>query len=601
MTIEIAIVLAIIMLAFFLFVTERFPIDVTAVFILALLLLTGLLTPDQAISGFSNPAVITIALLFILTKAIEKTHVLEYLVVRINQMFKRSINLGLIIFLLSIAIASALVNNTAIVSIFIPITIRIAQSYGMSPSKLLIPLSYAAILGGTLTLVGTSTNLIVNSILIQDGTQAPLGVFEFTKFGIFMVIIGISYLVLFSKKMLPSRTVTTSLTKSFHMGGFLTELRILAESPLIGKTCLERNINRNYDVTVIDILREGSHITANIRNTVLEEGDILIVRGSLDNFVRMREVEKIAMLTDQKLNEDELVQSDNMLVELVITQNSDLIGKNLKEINFRRRFGSFVLAIRKEGAILRKKIRPCRSFRLRYLVGLPARENKIESLGNSGDFIVIEERKEELSKHRFWWLSVLLIILIVILSATGTMSILKGALIAVAILWVFRLITPNESYRAIRWQVIILIGALIPLGIVIQSSGTALWVGNLLIHTATLFPTGLAPHALLGFLYLLTIIMTEISSNAATAIIMTPVALSLAAQVGLDPRPFVFVICFAASASFITPVGYQTNLMVFGPGGYKFSDYFKVGFPLAILLWIVAVIMIPILWPFSPV
>ncbi len=600
MTIEIAIVLAIIMLAFFLFVTERFPIDVTAVFILALLLLTGLLTPDQAISGFSNPAVITIALLFILTKAIEKTHVLEYLVVRINQMFKRSINLGLIIFLLSIAIASALVNNTAIVSIFIPITIRIAQSYGMSPSKLLIPLSYAAILGGTLTLVGTSTNLIVNSILIQDGTQAPLGVFEFTKFGIFMVIIGISYLVLFSKKMLPSRTVTTSLTKSFHMGGFLTELRILAESPLIGKTCLERNINRNYDVTVIDILREGSHITANIRNTVLEEGDILIVRGSLDNFVRMREVEKIAMLTDQKLNEDELVQSDNMLVELVITQNSDLIGKNLKEINFRRRFGSFVLAIRKEGAILRKKIAHVVLSAYDTLLVYGPRD-KIESLGNSGDFIVIEERKEELSKHRFWWLSVLLIILIVILSATGTMSILKGALIAVAILWVFRLITPNESYRAIRWQVIILIGALIPLGFVIQSSGTALWVGNLLIHTATLFPTGLAPHALLGFLYLLTIIMTEISSNAATAIIMTPVALSLAAQVGLDPRPFVFVICFAASASFITPVGYQTNLMVFGPGGYKFSDYFKVGFPLAILLWIVAVIMIPILWPFSPV
>ncbi len=597
MTIEIGIVLAIVFLAFILFVTEKYPIDVTAVFILALLLVTGFLTPEEAISGFSNPAVITIALLFILTKAIEKTHVLEYLVVRINQIFSRSMNLGLVVFLISIAVASALVNNTAIVAIFIPITIRIAQSYGMSPSKLLIPLSYAAILGGTMTLVGTSTNLLVNSILIEDGSQTPLGMFEFAKFGIVMVSIGIIYLLLFSRKMLPSRTVASSLTKSFHMGGFLTELKILKDSPLIGRTCLERSINHNYDVMVIDILREGSHITSNIRNTVLEEDDILIVRGSLDSFVRMKEVERIAMLTDQKLNEEELVQSDNVLVELLIAQSSDLIGKNLKEINFRRRFGSFVLAIRKEGSILRKKIAYVVLAAFDTLLVYGPRD-KITSLGNSGDFIVLEEIREELSKHRFWWLSVALILMIVILAALGVLPILKGALIAVAILWVYQLITPNESYRAIRWQVIILIAALIPLGIVIQSSGTAAWIGGLLVKAAHVFPAQYTPYALLGLLYLLTMILTEISSNAATAIIMTPVALSLAAQVGLDARPFVFVICYAASASFMTPVGYQTNLMVYGPGGYKFGDYFKIGFPLAFILWIVAIVVIPILWPF---
>lgn len=600
MTIEIAVVLAIVFLAFLLFVTEKYPIDVTAVFLLALLLVTGLLTPEEAISGYSNPAVITIALLFVLTKAIEKTHVLEYLVVKINRIFNRSMNLGLVVFLISIAIASALVNNTAIVAIFIPITIRIAQSYGMSPSKLLIPLSYAAILGGTMTLVGTSTNLLVNSIIVQDGTQTPLGMFEFAKFGIVMVSIGIIYLLLVSRRLLPSRTVTTSLTKSFHMGGFLTELKILKDSPLIGRTCLERSINHNYDVTVIDILRRGKHITSNIRNTVLEEDDILIVRGSLDSFLRMKEIERIAMLTDQKLNEEELEHSDNMLVELLITQSSDLIGKNLKEINFRRRFGSFVLAIRKEGALLRKKIAHVVLAAYDTLLVYGPRD-KIAPLGKSGDFIVIEEISEKLSKHRFWWMSVTLILVIVILAALRIIPILKGALIAVAILWVLRLITPNDSYRAIRWQVIILIASLIPLGIVIQSSGTADWISGLLVKAAAVFPAAYMHYALLGLLYLLTMILTEISSNAATAIIMTPIAISLGAQVGLDARPFVFVICFAASASFITPVGYQTNLMVYGPGGYKFSDYFRVGFPLAVILWIVAIIVIPVLWPFIPV
>ncbi len=599
MTIEIAIVLAIVFLAFLLFVTEKFPIDVTAVFILALLLIGGFLSPEEAISGFANPAVITIALLFILTSAIEKTHVLEYMVVKINQMISRSMTLGLIVYLVSIAIASSLVNNTAIVAIFIPVTIRIAQSYGMSPSKLLIPLSYAAILGGTMTLVGTSTNLLVNSILIQYPGQGPLGMFEFTKYGVIIVGVGITFIILFSRRLLPSRTVATSLTKSYHMGGFLTELKILEDSPLIGRTCLERNLNHNYDVTVIDILRSGQHITSNIRNTVLEPGDILIVRGSLDSFVSMREVEKVAMLTDQKLNEEELEHRDNLLVELLITQSSDLIGKNLKEINFRRRFGTFVLAIRKEGEILRKKIaHTILSAFDSLLVYGP--KDKIESMGNSGDFIVFEEVKSKLVKHRFWWMSLSLIVFIVLLAAFQIVPILKGALIAVAVLWVLKLITPNESYRAIRWQVIILIAALIPLGTVIQSSGTAEWIGGWLITLSSSFPADLGPYVLIALLYLLTMILTEISSNAATAIIMTPVALSLAAQMGLDPRPFVFVICFAASASFITPVGYQTNLMVYGPGGYKFKDYFRMGIPLAFILWFLAIIMIPTLWPFSP-
>ncbi|NOZ03026.1 MAG: SLC13 family permease [FCB group bacterium] len=599
MTVEIIVVLSIVTLGFILFVTEALPIDVTAFTILGILLIAGLISPNDAIAGFSNPAVITIALLFVLSNAIQKTHVLEYLVVKINQLFNRSMGLGLTVYLLSIAVASAVVNNTAVVAIFIPITMRIAQSYRVSPSKVLIPLSYAAILGGTLTLVGTSTNLLVNSIFVKGDNQIPLGMFEFARYGAIQLVIGLAYILLLGNKLLPSRTVTSSLTKSFHMGGFLTEVKVLPDSPLVGKTCMQRGLNKNYDVTVLDILRGDKTITTNIRDTKLQAGDILFIRGALDNFLRLKEVEKVAMLTDQKLTHSELLRENNVLVECLLTDKSDLVGKSLKEVNFRRRFGCFVLAIRREGEIFRRKIAHVLLAAYDTLLVYGPRE-KIRALASTGDFIVMEEIDVTLRKQRFWWLSIVVILSIIALAAIGYITILKGTIIGVAILLVFGLITPNESYYAIRWQVIVLIAALIPLGQVIQTSGTADWVGTNLYNLMTRFPESIQPNIMLAVLYLITLIMTEVSSNAATAIIMTPIALTMAAKMGLDPRPFIFAICFAASSSFITPVGYQTNLMVYGPGGYKFTDYMRVGLPLSIALWITASFLIPLLWPFSP-
>jgi di/tricarboxylate transporter len=600
MTVEIALVLGIIALAFVLFVTEALPVDVTAITVLGILLLMGMVTPHQAISGFSNPAVVTIALLFVLSQALQKTRILEYLIVKINWVFERSFVLGLGVYLLCIALASALINNTAIVAIFIPLTIRLAQTYRISPSKLLIPLSYAAILGGTLTLVGTSTNLLVNSIYTEQVSAVPLGMFEFARYGIIELTIGLVFVLLVGQRLLPSRTVTSSLTRSFHMGGFLTEVKILPDSPLIGKTCMERGINQNYDITVLDILRGDQVITTNIRNTVLKAGDVLFIRGALENFLRLKEVEKVAMLTDQKLTQEELQRENNVLVECLLTDKSDLIGKSLKDVNFRRRFGSFVLAIRREGAILRRKIAHVVLAAYDTLLVYGPRE-KIHAMAASPDFIVMSELDVTLRKQRFWWMSILVILAVVLLAALRIVPVLKGALIGVAVLLVLRLITPHESYQAIRWQVIILIAALIPLGHALQESGTARWVGDLLFRLSAFFPEAIQPMVMLSILYLLTVIMTEISSNAVTAIIMTPIALALALHMGLEPRPFIFAVCFAASASFITPIGYQTNLMVYGPGGYKFIDYVRVGFPLALILWVAATFLIPVLWPFQPI
>ena len=601
MTLEIAIVLGVITLMFILFVMELFPLDVTALSILAVVLVLGYISPEEAISGFANPAVITIALLFVLSHALQKSGILEYMVIRLNKLTERSRFLGLFVFLISVALASAFVNNTAIVAIFIPLTIRLAQKYNLSPSKLLMPLSYIAIIGGTLTLVGTSTNLLVNSIYVNSiSSSPPLGMFEFAKFGLVMLVIGMAYLLIAVPFLIPSRTVTSSLTKSYHMGGYLTELKVSAESPLVGRTCKERAVNKNYDITVLDILRDGKLISKNIRDTIIYPEDILFVRGSLENFLRMKEVEKVTMLTDEKLTQDELIHDDNTLVECLITNQTDLVGKSLMEINFRRRFGSFILAIRREGEILRKKIAHVvlQAFDTLLIYG-PI--EKIKELSESGDFIVLGEIEATLQKHKYWWVSVAVIFGAVILAALGIVPILKGALVGAIFLLVIRVVTANEAYQSINWQVIVLIAALIPLGIVIQKSGTAFWIGTVLNDIANAFNPLVRPTIMLSLVYLVTIILTEMTSNAATAIIMTPIAISAAQQMGLDPRTFVFAVCFAASASFITPIGYQTNLMVYGPGGYKFTDYVRVGLPLAIVLWCIATWLIPILWPFTSI
>lgn len=600
MSFEILIVLIIIAIAFILFATEFFPVDVSALIVLGILLVTGMLSIDDGLSGFSNPAVITIACLFIISFTIQKEGILEYIISALTKIIEKQKIIGFIVYLLVISIASAVMNNTAIVAIFIPVTIRLANRFNISPSKVLIPLSYAAILGGTLTLIGTSTNLLVNSILIKETNQVAIGMFEFTRFGFIYLAIGLLYIFTILPRLIPDRTAVSGITENYKIGDYLTEVQIDEDSPLVGETCLARGINKNYDVTVLNILRDEKLITQNIRNIVLKKDDILFVRGSVDGLMRMKEIEKINLLTDVKLSETELEKDDNILVEGILTECSRLVGRSLLSINFRRKFGAFVLAIRREGVTLREKLSHLRLRAFDTLL-IYGPTDRIRNIAESNNFIIIGELDVSLSKHRFWWLSILVLIVAVIMAALDIIPIVLGTIIGVIILLAFEVLKPLEAYRAVSWQVIILMAAIIPLGHVIHTSGTANWIGESLFNLMNFFPADLRPFVMVSLIYLITTILTEVSSNAATAILMTPIALSIAANLGLDPRPFIFTICFAASASFITPIGYQTNLMVYGPGGYKYSDYVKVGLPLAIILWIVATLLIPVFWPFLPI
>lgn len=588
----------IILVALILFVTELFPIDVTALLVLGLLLILGLVSPSESLQGFSNPAVITIACLFILSHALQKSHILEYLIININSLIDRSRVLGMIAYLFAIGVASAVVNNTAIVAIFMPVTIRLADKYNISPSKVLIPLSYAAILGGTLTLVGTSTNLIVNSILVDSSNGlVSLGMLEFAKFGIIKFIVGLIYIFTIGYKLLPIRVAKSSSIEDYRLDGYLTEFKVSKNSPLEGKTLLDRKINENYDVIVLDVLRGGEIINSNLRNLIIQEDDILFVKGSFDNFQRLKEIENLIMLADEKLTQEELEQEDNILAECLVTDNSELIGLTLQEANFRRSFGSFVLAIRREGEIIRRKLA---HFILKpfdtLLVYGP--KDRINQLANKEGFIVLGKVDGSLDGHPFWWLSLASILLAVTLAIFNIIPIVVGVILGVIALLLSKVITPNEAYSSIHWQVIIVIAAFLPMGAAIQRTGLDVIISDSISTFVNLFPADILPYLLLALIYFITMILTEIASNAATAIIMTPITLSLAANFGLDPKPFIFAVCYAASASFITPVGYQTNLMVFGPGGYRYSDYIRVGLPLGLILWVVSVIMIPMIWPF---
>ncbi|MEC8946099.1 MAG: SLC13 family permease [Candidatus Neomarinimicrobiota bacterium] len=596
---EIILLGAIIVIALVLFITEFFPIDVTALVVLGLLLIFGLVTPEQSLSGFSNPAVITIGCLFIMSYALQKSHVLEYVIININKIIDQSQTLGMAVYLFCIGIASAVVNNTAIVAIFMPVTIRLADKYNISPSKVLIPLSYAAILGGTLTLVGTSTNLIVNSVLVVS-TGESLGMLEFAKFGIIKFVVGLIYIFTIGHKLLPSRVAKSSSITDYSLDGYLTEFKINENSPLCGRTLLDRKINENYDVIVLDVLRGGEIITSNLRSLILKEGDVLFVKGSFENFQRLKEIENLALLTDEKLTQEELEQEDHILAECLVTDNSELIGQTLQEANFRRTFGSFVLAIRREGEVIRRKLT---QFILKpfdtLLVYGP--KDRINQLSSREGFIVLGKVDASLDSHPLWWLSIFTILFAVIMAIFKIIPIVVGVILGVISLLLARVITPNEAYSSIHWQVIIVIAAFLPMGAAIQKTGLDKDIGLFITNIITMFPDHLIPYILLAVIYLITMLLTEIASNVATAIIMTPITLKLAEQASYEPLPFIFAVCYAASASFITPVGYQTNLMVFGPGGYKYSDYIKVGLPLGLILWIVSVIVIPMIWEFKKV
>jgi di/tricarboxylate transporter len=580
------------------FVMEILPIEVTAMGAIGILLLFDVLTWQETISGFSNPAVITIGAIFIMSRALVKTGFLE---VFADFLAKKGGNrkwLTIFIFLLTVSIISGFINNTAAVAIFIPLGIDLCQRFRISPTKVLLPLSYAAIFGGTLTLIGTSTNLVVSSIM-EEMNMAPFSMFEFTKLGLIFLVLGTLYNMIISKWFMPSRSIISSLTRKYHMGSFLTEFKVGEDSPLIGNAYKDLDISQKYNLQVYKIIRESKNIRFNLQNIIIREGDIFLVHINVKDMLKFKDNMKVLLLTDVKMNVAELTGKNHVIVEGIVSQQSALIGKTLQEFDFRNRYGSFVLAVKRQRELLRDKIAHIRlKFSDTLLIMVP--KERLEILRTSNNLIVLEELDIHLRYERYWWFSILVIPAVMSLAAFGVIPIVKAAILGAILLLVMRTLSIQDAYESISWSVIFLIASLVPMGIAIQKTNLDEVTGDLIIGIGTLIGggEGLDPVIILAVLYGVTFILSAFISNVAVAVMLTPIGIMLATILNVDPRPFLVAICFGASCSFMTPMGYQTNMMVFAPGQYRLKDFFQMGIPLTLVFWITAVYWIPRFWAF---
>jgi di/tricarboxylate transporter len=581
-------VLAILVGAVALFISERYPLDLVALLVLTTLLALGLVTPEEGISGFSNPATVTVAAMFILSAGLQKsgaTAAVGRLMVRFGQNYFTA----LVVIMGTIGVMSAFINNTAAVAVFIPLVMIVAQRRRIAASRLLIPLSYASQFGGVCTLIGTSTNLLVSSISAQAGYGA-FTMFEFSRMGLILFVTGVSFFLLFGRWLLPERKAE-ELAVAYHLGEYITELRVRQNSPLIGKTVRDSRLGEDHDVTVLRLLHVAQAMWAPRRQTI-EMGDVLLVRGGISELMRLRDAAGLDLNIEFKLRDETLQTEDLRLVQALVAPGSELIGLNLKDLDFRNRYKALVLAIQRRGETISEKLNSV-TLGLGDALLIQAHEDQIKALRTDQDFIVLDEVPGTVLQHKAP-LVLAILAAVVGLAAFNVLPILVTALLGCAAMVLTRCLRLDEAYGAINWQVIFLLGGILPLGIAMQKTGAAGFVAE----NAVAMVGDMGPVAVLAVIYLMTSIMTDCMSNNAAAVLLAPIAISTAEQVGINPKPLLMAITFAASTGFSTPVGYQTNTMIYNPGGYKYTDFLRTGVPLSILFWILSVIFIPRFWSF---
>jgi di/tricarboxylate transporter len=587
-----AVVLGLLVAAVVLFVSDRLRSDLVAMIILGTLLATGIIAPDEGFSGFAHPATVAVAAMFVLSAGLERTGAVNRVGELLGGLGRRNHRLAIATMMISVGTVSAFINNTAAVAILIAPVLTMARHVGTSPSKLLIPLSFASLFGGSCTLIGTSTNILVSSMAERHG-QAPIGMFELTPFGLILAVAGLAFMVTVGQRLLPDRGRGADLTEEFDVRSYLTELEIVPGSQLIGATVGNCALGHEVDADVLAVVRQGRTITLPQPNIVLEEGDVLWVRSDLAAMRAFRAADWVRIHPGRTWADEGLEAGDATIIEAVVAPGSSLIGTSLAETDFRNRFGATVLAIRHHDEIRHSRLATTHlSAGDALLVEAP--RSQMLRLRGRREFVVVSDigpLDEQPTRRRT---ALLIVAGVVALAATGLAHIAVAALLGALALVLARCLRLDEAYSAIDWQVIFLLGGILPLGLALERTGGADLIAGLLVDGVG----GLGPVAILSALFLVTTLLTAFMSNNATAALLVPIAVTTAAGIGIDPRPLVITIAFGASASFMTPVGYQTNLLVYGPGSYRFSDYLKVGVPLTLVFWLLATLLIPVFWPF---
>ena len=575
-----------------LFVTEKLPVDVVAMLVLASLLVLGLVTPVEALSGFSSEATITVAAMFVLSAGLAHTGALASL----GRLFGRVKNgfLFMLLLMLIVGPISAFVNNTAAVAVLLPLVLAASTANQQSPSQILIPMSYAAQMGGVCTLIGTSTNLLVNS-MAKDLGHPGFGLFDFAPVGLITMAVGFVYLLLMRRWLLPKHA-PAAITDAYELGKYITELRVMPESPLIGKSVAEAQLGEKHSVYVLELMR-GEHKHWSPRAETLREGDVLLVRGNLEKIKTLKDSSKLDFEPEFKLQDSQFSGEDGdqaqVLVEAMVAPGARLAGHTLEALDFQWTYNATVLAVHRRGEVLREKLKDV-NLNVGDVLLLLAPKSELNVLRANHNLIVLNEREEAALPKRKAWLAIGIMAAAITVAGLGWLPIVASAILGGIALVATRCIGNDQAYQAIDWRVIVLLAGVLPLGIAMQKSGLAQGIADFSVN----WVGGFGPLAVLAAVYLTTALLTELMSNNAAAVLITPIAFTTAVSMGVSPTPFLVAVLFAASTSFATPVGYQTNTMVYNAGNYRFVDFMKMGIPLNLIFWGMAVFLIPKFFPF---
>ena len=593
MTLEIALAFGILLVAIVLFFVDVFPHDFVALAILAMVLAfrdTLDVSVQEAISGFANPATITVMAVFILSAGIQRTgtiNVISRFMIRWGGQSERR---QIMTIQAVTGPSSAFINNTAAVAILIPAVIRMGRDAARSPSKLLIPLSFGSQLAGVVTLIGTSTNILASE-LAEDAGIGGFGMFEFANIGLIIFALGTFYLIFVAPRFLPDRDAGAELDEQYNVRDYLSEILIPEGSELVGRTISEAALRQTYGIQVLEILRLDQRHLMVRPDTVLQAGDVLAVSASAEQLVQIRDQSDLMIEAQARLEEDDELPEEIRLVEVVIGPNSDLIGGTLITTDFRNRYDTTVIAMRKEGQVIRERLGRVRlAFGDTLLLQGPA--SAITRMYRERGFIVTEDPRIETFRTERIPVAIAIVAGVVLAATFGGQPIIVTAIIGAVAMVLTGCLTMRELHESIRWDVIFLLAGMIPLGIALQNTGGAAWLAEQAVSTSDYLPN----LGVLAVFYIVTTVLTSTISNNAAVVVMVPVGIAAAGSLGVDPRAFVLAIMFAASTSFATPIGYQTNTMVLGPGGYTFSDYFRVGGLLNLMLAIITPVVIWLVW-----
>lgn len=584
--------LGVVVAALVCFIAEWLPVDITALCVAVILIVLGLVTPEEGIAGFSNSATITVMAMFILSAGITRTGVVQVFRDLLLRWGGKSIFRQILVMGFLVGPISGFINNTAVVAIFMPIVEDWCRKRGISPSKLLMPLSFVTILGGMITVIGTSTNVLASG-LSQDLGYGEFKLFQFTALGIVTFLIGLVYLAFIAPRLLPNRRNLESdrISEDYGLEDYVTEVIVRPNSKLIDKTLRTAQLRRDFQVDILEIIRNGERLPQPIASRPICADDILMVRGKTDDVLKIRTEQDLDILPDLKFNreslETKLSSANEGIAEVLILSNSRLIGTTLKDLKFRQRYNLTVLAIRRGESLIRDRLNTT-PLRFGDLLLVQGAKQSLLGLQTTRELLVIEQKEPEAIRRDKAWLAIAIILGVIIVAAFDWLPILVSALAGVVLMIITGVLKPGELYGAVRWDVIFLLAGLIPLGTAMENSGATKWLADSLLT----FGGNLNGYWILLFFFIVTSLLTEILSNNASVVLLIPIAAEVAKSLNLNPVAMMFAVTFAASNSFMTPIGYQTNTMVYSPGGYKFGDFFRVGAPLNLLMAIVTPILI---------